>query len=194
MPIIRRSNKATRTSRLICASRVDTATAASRDLGPCVYAVRTPDRLIKIGFTTDLDRRIRQFGCRWTDVLFALPGSLDDERLLHERFAPYLARGRESVPLARRQAMAAAGNTTARGYGATHQRIRRESISAAYGMECTRCGQVMDEGQLLDLDHTDDRSGYAGYAHRSCNRSAGATAGNLARAGADPEPTPRTRW
>lgn len=76
-------------------SRRDTASAASRDLGPCVYAVRTPERLIKIGFTTNLDRRIRQFGSVWADVLIALPGTLEDEAALHARFEPYLARGRE---------------------------------------------------------------------------------------------------
>lgn len=73
----------------------ETPTALSRELGDCVYAVRTPDRLVKIGFTSDLDRRIRQFGCKWTDVLLAKAGSYDDEALLHKRFAPYLARGNE---------------------------------------------------------------------------------------------------
>lgn len=76
-------------------TRAATATSASRDLGDCVYAVRTPDGLVKIGFTSDLDRRIRAFGSKWADVLLALPGSLDAEAELHTRFKPYLARGRE---------------------------------------------------------------------------------------------------
>jgi hypothetical protein len=46
---------------------------------------------------------------------------------------------------------------------------------------CTRCGRQIEPGQLWDLDHTDDRSGYLGPAHRSCNRSAGAVKGNRAR-------------
>lgn len=77
------------------ATRKDTPTSIARELGPCVYAVRTPDRLIKIGYTTDLDRRIRGFGSVWDDVLLALPGTPNDEAALHARFAPYLARGRE---------------------------------------------------------------------------------------------------
>lgn len=75
--------------------RQDTPTTAARDLGECVYVVRTPDRLIKIGYTTNLDRRIRNFGSVWSDVLLALPGTMEDEAALHERFRAYLARGRE---------------------------------------------------------------------------------------------------
>lgn len=73
----------------------DTPTSAARDMGPCIYVVRTPDKLIKIGHTTNLDRRIRGFGSVWSDVLFAKPGTRADEALLHARWAPYLARGRE---------------------------------------------------------------------------------------------------
>lgn len=75
--------------------QTDTPTRAARDLGPCVYAVRTPERLIKIGYTTNLDRRIRSFGSVWSDVLLALPGTLDEEAALHARFRPHLARGHE---------------------------------------------------------------------------------------------------
>ncbi|WP_139238407.1 hypothetical protein [Streptomyces aidingensis] len=39
-------------------------------------------------------------------------------------------------------------------------------------------------GDQLDLDHDDDGDGYLGWAHASCNRSAGATKGNRARAAA----------
>jgi len=73
----------------------ESPTRAARDLGDCVYAVRTPDKLVKIGFTSNLDRRIRGFGAVWADVLLALPGSYADEKALHDRCAPYLARGRE---------------------------------------------------------------------------------------------------
>lgn len=79
----------------VITNRRETATSAARDLGPCVYVVRLPERLIKIGFTTNLDRRIRSFGSVWSDVLLALPGTPEDEAALHDRFKPYLARGRE---------------------------------------------------------------------------------------------------
>jgi hypothetical protein len=36
-------------------------------------------------------------------------------------------------------------------------------------------------GQPLDLDHTDDRAGYRGFAHAKCNREAGARLGNERR-------------
>lgn len=64
--------------------------------------------------------------------------------------------------------------TVERGYGAEHQRIRKATISSAYGTPCTRCGHPMELGQALDLDHLDDRSGYRGWSHSTCNRAAGA--------------------
>src|SRR5829696_472704 len=36
-------------------------------------------------------------------------------------------------------------------------------------------------GQALDLDHTDDRAGYLGFSHSTCNRAAGARLGNARR-------------
>lgn len=80
------------------------------------------------------------------------------------------------------------GNTTARGYGAQHQRLRRVLLAtlttralAGHTTPCPRCGEPMHPTQHLDLDHTDDRSGYRGLAHRSCNRSAGAHKSNRRR-------------
>lgn len=75
--------------------RRESRTSLARDLGACVYAVRTPDRLIKIGFTTNLGQRIRAFGSVWDDVLLALPGTKAAEKELHERFERYRARGDE---------------------------------------------------------------------------------------------------
>jgi hypothetical protein len=77
--------------------------------------------------------------------------------------------------------MASEGSTTARGYGYQHQRLRNTQLAKAYGTACTRCGQVMVEGQALDLDHTDTRDGYRGFSHRKCNRAAGARKGNANR-------------
>lgn len=86
-------------------------------------------------------------------------------------------------------AMPTPGSTTARGYGYEHQKARRAHLAAlrereAAGVEtlCARgCGQPVRTGQHLDLDHTDDRSGYRGLAHRSCNRGAGAIKGSANR-------------
>jgi len=36
-------------------------------------------------------------------------------------------------------------------------------------------------GQVLDLDHRDDRAAYLGFSHRPCNRAAGARLGNQRR-------------
>ncbi len=67
-------------------------------------------------------------------------------------------------------------STTDRGYGWAHQRARASALKGmADGQPCTRCHQPMWRSQAptLDLDHTEDRSGYQGLAHRACNRRAG---------------------
>lgn len=65
------------------------------------------------------------------------------------------------------------GTTTARGYGHPHQRERARQLHAAAGRPCAHCGLPMQADQLLDLAHTDDRAGYRGMAHASCNRRDG---------------------
>ena len=67
-------------------------------------------------------------------------------------------------------------------YGGAHQKLRRAMLPTAVGAACVRCGLVIVPGQPVDLDHLDDGSGrYRGWAHRHCNRSAGATLGNVMR-------------
>jgi len=58
------------------------------------------------------------------------------------------------------------------GYGYEHQKLRQDLVAAHRpGAPCARCGQPMtDAPELLDLDHTDDRTGYLGLSHRTCNR------------------------
>ncbi|SFO14354.1 Recombination endonuclease VII [Actinomadura madurae] len=83
------------------------------------------------------------------------------------------------------------GDTTSRGYGWRHQQARRIALANMEpGQPCARCGQPMSRAEPLDLDHTDDRAGYRGLAHRSCNRSAGAAKGNAGRA----KPVTSRRW
>lgn len=72
-------------------------------------------------------------------------------------------------------------STTQRGYGYAHQRLRASLLPYAYGQPCPRCGDTMQPGQPLDLDHTEDRTSYQGMAHRSCNRRAGAHKTNAQR-------------
>ena len=85
--------------------------------------------------------------------------------------------------------MSTPGNTTSRGYGTEHQRLRKAALAdlamrttAGVTTTCPHCGRPMHVGMALDLDHTDDRRGYRGLAHRSCNRSAGGKKGNASRA------------
>lgn len=67
------------------------------------------------------------------------------------------------------------GSTAARGYGAEHKRTRQAAavIVARGEATCSRCQRPIIPGTLWDLDHTADRTGYLGPAHRRCNRSAG---------------------
>ena len=65
-----------------------------------------------------------------------------------------------------------AASPSVRGYGSAHQAERVSRLSAMQdGDPCARCGGQMFHGQALDLDHTDDRTGYLGLSHASCNRS-----------------------
>lgn len=89
-------------------------------------------------------------------------------------------------------AAAARGSSTQRGYGYQHQLLRRALLPYAYGRPCPRCGDIMQPGQRLDLDHNDDRTGYRGMAHASCNRRAGADKTNTQRRG-EAAPTSTSR-
>lgn len=86
-------------------------------------------------------------------------------------------------------------STTGRGLGNAHQQLRARLLPLAYGTPCRRCGQLMLEGQALDLGHPDHRPrmadphNLAGAAieHTSCNRRAGQRLATRLR-----QPTPRT--
>ena len=63
------------------------------------------------------------------------------------------------------------GQTTKRGYGAKHQRLRadwKKKVDRG-GVGCARCGKAIIPGTPWHLDHADDRSGYLGPSHRKCN-------------------------
>jgi hypothetical protein len=93
-------------------------------------------------------------------------------------------------------------STTARGYGAQHQALRRQwaPIVAEGGVICWRCGHLIAPGQAWDLGHDDnDRTTYRGPEHRGPNRAAGARKGNRRRAtrstsSAIRQPPTAARW
>lgn len=59
-----------------------------------------------------------------------------------------------------------------RGYGPEHERARKLARAAWQdGDPCARCGGQMRYGTPVDLDHSDDRTGYLGLSHAGCNRS-----------------------
>ncbi len=64
----------------------------------------------------------------------------------------------------------------ARGYTNAHVARRRqlEPLVATGQVSCCRCGQLIQPGQPWHLDHRDDRSGYLGPSHATCNLRAAA--------------------
>jgi DNA-directed RNA polymerase subunit RPC12/RpoP len=76
--------------------------------------------------------------------------------------------------------MPKAGSTTARGYGAAHQRKRAEyqkQVDAGTAT-CWRCGKAIRPGDDWHAGHDDhDRTKYAGIECPPCNLKAGGQAG-----------------
>ena len=66
-------------------------------------------------------------------------------------------------------------------YGSQHRRLRMALLPFSVGSPCTRCGKPIAAGEPIDLDHTDDGTAYAGWAHAHCNRRSGGIKGNRAR-------------
>lgn len=80
--------------------------------------------------------------------------------------------------------VAVKGSTTARGYGAPHQRTRAswKPLVDAGEVACWRCGRLIVPGSPWDLGHDDgDRSVYRGPEHMKCNRGSAARRGAAVR-------------
>lgn len=73
--------------------------------------------------------------------------------------------------------------THLRGYGHAHQKLRAQWVPlvATGEVDCALCQDPIEVDQKWDLDHTEDRTGYRGPAHSSCNRQEGAIRGNRGR-------------
>jgi hypothetical protein len=83
-------------------------------------------------------------------------------------------------------------NTTQRGYGNDHQKVRKywEPLVATGSVECARkdCLRVargmprlIAAGEYWDLGHDRETGTWHGPEHRDCNRSEGASFGNRQR-------------
>jgi hypothetical protein len=74
------------------------------------------------------------------------------------------------------------GATTRGGWGHMHQQRRQlEPLVRAGAVNCARCGRRVEPHEQFALDHTDDRNGYLGASHASCNARAGAHKANRNR-------------
>ncbi len=89
--------------------------------------------------------------------------------------------------------------TTQRGYGSKHRRLRQQyaPMVAAGRAQCAEVVCIMptrwiQPGTPWDLAHGTTCDTYRGPAHAACNRSEGATRGNLTRA-TNPRTTLLTR-
>lgn len=68
---------------------------ALAEMTSVIYAIRTEDNLIKIGYTGSLRERRRNHGVGFTDILAVRAGTYEEEQALHQRFLSHLARGKE---------------------------------------------------------------------------------------------------
>jgi DNA-directed RNA polymerase subunit RPC12/RpoP len=76
----------------------------------------------------------------------------------------------QAIATAKRQARP---NTTRRGYGTPHQKLRARLLAAFQpGQPCARCGKPIRTKADAQLGHIDaDRSRYRGLEHVRCNEA-----------------------
>lgn len=68
---------------------------ALAEVGEVIYVIRCPDGLIKIGHTTNLRDRRRQFDSDPRAILAVVPGTYEEEQAIHDGLRDFCARGRE---------------------------------------------------------------------------------------------------
>lgn len=72
---------------------------AWNEIREVIYGVRSLDHLIKIGCCTNFTSRMASYAINQRNaadrILFLMPGTFEDEQVIHETLRPYLARGRE---------------------------------------------------------------------------------------------------
>jgi hypothetical protein len=69
--------------------------------------------------------------------------------------------------------------TGQRGYGLRHKQERlkwTKRVNAGL-VNCARCQEPIEAGSSWDLGHNDERTGWTGPEHASCNRRAGGSNG-----------------
>lgn len=89
-----------------------------------------------------------------------------------------------------------AGDTTRRGYGTAHQRIRAywKPIVATGTVHCWRCGELIGADDGWHLGHDDARRTRGPEHDRSCNLRAAADKTNAARRAGTAHPLTSEDW
>lgn len=67
-------------------------------LGPCLYAARTPDGCIKIGWSSALGNRLKQLGGHGALIAVRLNATRADEKAIHTSLRGHAIKGREWYP------------------------------------------------------------------------------------------------
>ncbi|MFF4292144.1 GIY-YIG nuclease family protein [Streptomyces vinaceus] len=120
---------------------------------PLVYFLGGGDR-VKIGFSTNLQRRLESLTARWADVVLLLDGDRRLERALHERYASFRLDNTEWFALA--PPLAAFIQDKRRNPVAADERPRRSAAES-------RGGPVeVSTTQLLDMARRTYQPGNAG--------------------------------
>ena len=77
------------------ADQFDSLLTMANKCGPVIYAVLLDDGLIKIGFTTNINQRMNNIGCGLGGLLALIPGTLRQEKRIHNRLIEHRAHDHE---------------------------------------------------------------------------------------------------